>query len=43
VLREHYDLGFIGLTVVIASHSTDEQKATVNISLWCGRKIFTLL
>jgi hypothetical protein len=43
VLREHDDLGLIGLTVVIALHSTGEQKATINISLWCGRKIFTLL
>jgi hypothetical protein len=33
VLREHDDLGLIDLTGVMASHSTGEQKATINISL----------
>lgn len=43
VLREHDDLGLIDLTVAVASHSTGEQKATINISFWCKRKIVALL
>jgi hypothetical protein len=43
VLREHDDLGLIDLTVAVASHSTGEQKATINISFWCRRKIVALL